>query len=383
MARSTFIFQGYPPINSPFEGHNSLPGSGQSRETWTTSAFLGVRLWQGGELYYNPELLQGFGLANTVGAGGFPNGEAQKSNFPFPRYNTSRLFLRQEIGLGGEREKVESDYGQLVGREGHLAGHPPGRQVRRARRVRHQRLCPGLAHRFHELVDLGVGRLRLSPPTGVGLTYGISAELNQPDWAVRAGYFLMPQRLQRQHHGHGTCSPAAAMSANSSCAAKPFDRPGVVQGRRLSQQRLRGLLQRRGRRSRNTLGATANDTIAQTRQGRIKSATISTSSRRSADDIGVFARWSWNNGQNEIMAFTDIDAEPVARAPRSRARRWGRPDDTVGIAVALNKISTAAHQLPGGRRLGPAGRRRPAAELQAGEDHRSLLRATSSSRAWW
>jgi high affinity Mn2+ porin len=85
------------------------------RETWTVSAFLGVRLWQGAELYDNPELLQGFGLVGTFGAGGFPNGEAQKSNFPFPQYSTSRLFLRQEIGLGGEREKVDGEYGQLSG----------------------------------------------------------------------------------------------------------------------------------------------------------------------------------------------------------------------------------------------------------------------------
>jgi hypothetical protein len=26
------------------------------------------------------------------------------------------------------------------------------------------------------------------------------------------------------------------------------------------------------------------------------------------DDIGLFGRWSWNNGKNEIAAFTDIDA---------------------------------------------------------------------------
>src|SRR5262249_61627927 len=90
--QSTLIVQGYPPFNSPFQGQNSLPGEGQSRETWTTSAFLGVRLWQGGELYYNPELLQGFGLADTVGAAGFPNGEAHKSDLAYPRYNTSRLY---------------------------------------------------------------------------------------------------------------------------------------------------------------------------------------------------------------------------------------------------------------------------------------------------
>ncbi|MGG7380155.1 hypothetical protein ACQ7B2_15815, partial [Escherichia coli] len=59
--------------------------------------------------------LQGFGVGNTVGAAGYPNGEAQKSNFPYPRFNVSRLFLRQEIGLGGETEKIDGEYGQLSG----------------------------------------------------------------------------------------------------------------------------------------------------------------------------------------------------------------------------------------------------------------------------
>jgi hypothetical protein len=38
----------------------------------------------------------------ATGAAGFPNGEAQKSNFPYPHHSTSRLFLRQTLGLGGE-----------------------------------------------------------------------------------------------------------------------------------------------------------------------------------------------------------------------------------------------------------------------------------------
>src|SRR5262249_59405247 len=77
--------------------------------------FSGGQLWDGGELYYNPEFLQGFGLHSTTGAAGYPNGEAQKSNFPYPHYSTSRLFLRQTWGLGGEQEKVESAYGQMAG----------------------------------------------------------------------------------------------------------------------------------------------------------------------------------------------------------------------------------------------------------------------------
>ena len=46
--QTVFVYQGYPPINAPYDGTNSLPAAGQSRETWGTSAFLGVRLWEGG-----------------------------------------------------------------------------------------------------------------------------------------------------------------------------------------------------------------------------------------------------------------------------------------------------------------------------------------------
>src|SRR6185295_6205600 len=42
-----------------------------------------------------------------------PNGEAQKSNFPYPHYNTSRLFLRQTFGFGGEQEELASGQLQL------------------------------------------------------------------------------------------------------------------------------------------------------------------------------------------------------------------------------------------------------------------------------
>src|SRR5437588_8158684 len=111
--QTTYIQQGYGRFRSPYAGDNSFTPDPQTRQTWSTSAFLGVRLWQGGELYYNPELLQGFGLHDTTGAAGYPNGEAQKSNFPYHHYNTSRLFLRQTFGFGGEQEELASGPFQL------------------------------------------------------------------------------------------------------------------------------------------------------------------------------------------------------------------------------------------------------------------------------
>ena len=43
------------------QGPNSLPGVGEGRETWDATFYVGVRLWQGAELWMNPEIDQGFG----------------------------------------------------------------------------------------------------------------------------------------------------------------------------------------------------------------------------------------------------------------------------------------------------------------------------------
>ncbi len=57
-----------------------------------------------------------------------------------------------------------------------------------------------------------------------------------------------------------------------------------------------------------------------------------------ADDLGAFARWSWNDGQSELSAFSDINAS-LSGGLSIKGARWGRPDDTVGIGGAVNFIS--------------------------------------------
>src|SRR6266436_716752 len=83
----TLVGQGYPRFRSPYRGVNSLPGGGEVRETMSQTTYLGRRLWDGGELYFNPEFNQGFGLADSHGLAGFPDGEALKAGFHVPKLN--------------------------------------------------------------------------------------------------------------------------------------------------------------------------------------------------------------------------------------------------------------------------------------------------------
>ena len=113
--QTTFVWQGYPAIRSPFAGPNSLPGSGEGRETFDTTLYAGVRLWQGAELWIDPEIDQGFGLMDSHGAAGFPSAEAYKLGSAYPYARAQRYFIRQTIDLGGETQKVDADINQFAG----------------------------------------------------------------------------------------------------------------------------------------------------------------------------------------------------------------------------------------------------------------------------
>src|SRR5438874_1279394 len=167
-----------------------ITGSAGPQAPWSNSLLLNMRLWEGGEVYFNPELLQGFGLNDTVGVAGFTSGEAQKSNFPYPHYNTSRLFLRQTFGFGGEQEELASGPTQLGGKV------DVSRLTMQAGKFAVMDIFDGNAYAKDTRKDFinwsmwAPGAFDYSADK-VGLTYGATAEFNQKQWALRSGYFLM------------------------------------------------------------------------------------------------------------------------------------------------------------------------------------------------
>src|SRR5262245_45059447 len=76
--QATVVTQYHPGFPSAFQGPNSLDPEAQARETVDLTLYGGLRLWQGGGLWVNPEVDQGFGLSNTLGVAGFRSGEAYK-----------------------------------------------------------------------------------------------------------------------------------------------------------------------------------------------------------------------------------------------------------------------------------------------------------------
>lgn len=335
--QTTFIAQGYPSFRSPYQGANSLPGAGRARETWTAGAFLGWRLWEGGELYFNPELAQGFGIGNTLGLAGFSNGEAQKSGSDYPKVRAQRYFLRQTFGLGGEQEEVADAAGQLAGKR------DIDRVTVTVGRFAVGDLFDGNSYAKDPRTDFMNWAIWSSgaydfPADLPGLTRGAVVELNRRDWAVRAGFFQVPSQPNSDVLTFKTGGAVIELEERHAV----FGRPGKL---RLGAFANRGITAS----YRDALALSTanplldiNDIVTMNRRERSKYGFYVNLEQQVATGIGVFARASWNDGRNEILSFTDIDRS-ISGGVSIKGSYWGRPDDTIGLGGAINGLS-AAHR---------------------------------------
>jgi high affinity Mn2+ porin len=334
--QTTYIQQGYPTFRSPYIGANSFTPWAQTRNTWTNSAFLGLGVWEGGELYYNPELLQGFGLHSTTGAAGFPNGEAQKSNFTYPQYSTSRLFLRQTFGLGGEQESIESGYGQMADKKdvsrvtfqfGRFAVHDVFDTNSYANDPRSD---------FLNWSIWAAGAFDY-PADRIGLTYGGVAELNQKYWALRVGYFLsgnVPNADEFDMNVFRRGGYVTELETRYSLLSRAGKfRVGVWADTYFSGSYSEAI-------DLTLLNPGLNPTAAiiQTRRARTKYGYYLNFEQPLTDYLGIFGRWSWNDGKTEISAFTDID-NSLSFGAVINGKAWGRPYDKIGLAGVTNGLS--------------------------------------------
>jgi high affinity Mn2+ porin len=336
-AQTTFLPSTYPAFRSPYAGANSLPGGGLTQETWTTTAFLGVRLWQGGEFYFNPELAQGFGIGGTLGIAGFPNGEAQKAGAAEPKIRAQRYYLKQTFGLGGEQEDVPDAANQLPGKrdidritvivgrfavgdffDNNAYAHDPRADFM------NWAMWSSVAYDF--------------PADLPGYTRGAVVELNRKDWAVRAGVFEVPSApnsdvLAINGGNYGTVAELEERYA-------PFDQPGKLRIGLFANEGNTGNYNQALSIEGANPALDINAVMASIRQANLKYGFYLNAEQQIVKDVGLFARVSWNDGQTEILSFSDVDRSASAGLS-IKGSFWGRPNDTIGVGGAINGLSDA------------------------------------------
>jgi high affinity Mn2+ porin len=335
--QTTYNWHKHGSFTSPYAGLNSLSASAEKMYTFSATAHWGTRLWQGGELYFNPELASGIPFStNLVGLGGFTNGEITRAAGSTPMPYVQRLFIRQTWSHGGVSEKIESDFNQMAG------------TVDKNRFV----LTAG---NFSTLDVFDDNAYAKDPRTQFmnwgnwtyaafdysadarGFGWGFAGELYQDDWVFRFGRMTGPKEPNGlpldfalgKHYGD-QAEVEHAHSING--------QPGKV---RVLAFRNKAVLASFNHATAYLRANPTTDprTIFNVRGGeKIKYGFGINVEQAISTDVGFFLRAMKTDGRTETVAFTEVD-DSFSSGFLATGNLWGRVNDTVGLSMMQNRLS--------------------------------------------
>ena len=328
--QATAIPQGHGDFPSPYASSNSLSPEGEVAGSLTTTFYVGRKLWNGAEVYINPEILAGNGVSSTLGIAGFPNGEIYRVDNPSPKVSLSRLFIRQTWGLGGSRELVPSGQNQVP------------REVNASRITLTMGKFSlvdmfdnnGYSHdartRFMNWALMDNGAWDFAADTR-GYTYGVALEVYRGRWGWRMAEVMVPASANGMQMDTRISQARADNFEIERCHTLD-GHPGVVRMMAFANHAHMGSY-------RETIDTPAfGMDLTKSRAYRVKYGFGINLEQEITRDLGMFFRWGWNDGHTETWAFTEIDRSGSGGVSLN-GRRWRRPSDHFGLAFVANGLS--------------------------------------------
>jgi high affinity Mn2+ porin len=344
------------PFHAPYTNANgsSMSLSPEFEHSFTGSAtlYLGVRLWQGAEAYYVPEVIAERPLSRLRGIGGsIQNFELQKGGTAMPQLYRARTYLQQTFNLGGKRVVKTSDPMQLgtvvdssrlvlrVGSfsildfmdKNEFSGDP-------------RQQFFNMAFMTYSAYDFG--------SDARGLSFGGVAEIYAGDWALRLGRITPPKNpnelsvelrlhrffgdqieIEHRHDLFGQAGAVRVLGYNNRLITGRFD--DAIAAYQADPT---------GKNATNCPGFHYDSTNANApdlcwaRRPNHKFGIGLNLEQHFTDDFGVSFRGMLSDGQSEVYAYTPTDRS-VALALLSKGTVWRRRRDLAGIGFAANWIS--------------------------------------------
>ena len=335
--QGTYLTQGHGPFKSDIaDGQNSMLHKEQMAETADATLYLGVRLGQV-ELYFNPEMDQGYGPSSTYGMAAYPTGEAYKAGHYLPYYRNPRFFGRYVMDLGGETVNVEDAINQLSG--SHTAdnltftlgkfGVP---DIFDTNTYAHDPKNDFINWAVVESGAFDYGAEQW------GFTYGGAVEWTQNWWTLRGGFFNMSRNPNAAQLTENFQNNQTILEAEE--RHELFGQPGKVKvlGFLISANMgaYADALNRVG-----TSGVAPS--TADVRHWHLRPGGGINIEQQIRPDLGVFFKASMNDGQYEEFDFTDIN-QSISTGISLKGTSWGRENDTFGLAGVASGISSNAQR---------------------------------------
>jgi len=348
-AQSTVTQQYHEGFPAAYSGAQSLYSQPDYARTFDVTLYAGAQLWKGAAFYIDPELDEGFGLGNpgapgqpyngTFGVAGFVSGEAYKVGSAPSYARVQRIFLRQTFNIGGDLQTVDPDINQLGGsittRSLTLtAGKLAVTDVFDNNVYAHD---PRNDFLNWSIIDMGSFDYAAD---SWGYTYGLSAELAGNTSTLRLGLYQLskvPNDIAIEHQPFLQYSTILEYEKRISLFG---GRPGAVKALAYYDDGYFGSYADAVAAARGTGRV---PTTADVRSKHLKAGGGVNVAQEIAPHIGVFARASAMNGTYEADEFTEIDRS-LSGGVSMDGGLYGRPNDTLGIALAFNALSGPAQR---------------------------------------
>ncbi len=333
--------------------NNSLVPEAERSFAGTFTAFLGVRLWQGGEAYFVPEVIAERALSQLRGLGGAVQiWELQKTGKETPQIYRSRAYLKQTINLGGEREQKTSDPMQL------------GAEVDRHRLVLvvgnfsvldfmdKNTFAGDLRRQFFNMAFMTHTAYDFASDAR-GYSWGGLAEFYWDDWVLRFARMAPPDHpnqleldlrigtyygdqfeLEHRHKLWGQDGAVRLLGYHNHLITGRFD------------DAVAAIQADPGKSAANCTGFNYGSTnagapdLCWARKPDDKYGIGLNLEQHLTDDIGVFLRGMVSDGQTEVYAYTSTDRS-LSFGVLAGGTLWHRKNDTLGIGANFGWISAA------------------------------------------
>jgi high affinity Mn2+ porin len=342
--QANIIFQGHGPFHSPYEGPNSFLSRGEYKTSLLGTLFLGAQLRKDPEsntdVILDIESSGGRGVSQALGLAGFTNLDVVRNPNLGSKPYIARAQLHQTFGLANKL--IEGDRTPFS-----LATEVPERRLEF--HVGKMSLPD-----YFDINSVGTdshlqflnwtvdnnGAWDYAADTR-GYTYAAVAEYDDKNWSARYGLALMP-KVANGTELDWNLRRASGQNMEIEVRRSPLgrlvgpDRKGVVRVLSFVNHAHMGLY-------RDAVNAyldgtdTTPDITLHERNGAVKYGFGLNAEQELTQNLRVFTRIGWNEGQHESFAYTEVD-QTVEFGGDYSGRAWSRANDRLGVAVVSNAI---------------------------------------------
>lgn len=190
------LVQGYP----QFEDNNTIDSvtHGRARYGGKNVLFIGMNLWKGASVYFNPEMMLGYNISPTLGVANYVSVASSKAGTSGTYVRMQRLFLRQIIDLGDSENQHRDVGGRSVALED-LQNTLTGKISKHNIIITAGKFATGdifddniYAHDpSKHFLNMTFNAMNSIDYVGDawGISYGAAVEYNRDWWSARLGYF--------------------------------------------------------------------------------------------------------------------------------------------------------------------------------------------------